>query len=144
MDALVMAAIGAMLAVGLLATMFTLMGVRMFSGFGDRFSHAQQSAQHLVVWVVAGFAAAAVVWVWTNWPVGGLWAFAGVLSVPLLKGERPSAADEIVKVEAIATWTEQIRDTMNASAGLQQSLVATATNGPAAIQTEPCASSVSI
>ncbi|MFT5268069.1 MAG: tight adherence protein B [Acidimicrobiales bacterium] len=136
MDALVMAAIGAMLAVGLLATMFTLMGVRMFSGFGDRFSHAQQSAQHLVVWVVAGFAAAAVVWVWTNWPVGGLWAFAGVLSVPLLKGERPSAADEIVKVEAIATWTEQIRDTMNASAGLQQSLVATATNGPAAIQTE--------
>jgi Flp pilus assembly protein TadB len=136
MDALVMAALGAMLAVGLLATMFTLMGIRLFSGLSPRLLHAQQSAQLLIVWFVVGFGAAAVVWAWTNWPVGGLWAFAGVLSLPLLKGERHSADDEIAKVEAIATWTEQIRDTMNASAGLQQSLVVTATNGPAAIQTE--------
>jgi len=136
MDSLVMAALGAMIAVGLLSTMFTLMGRHLFSGFGRRFARGQQSAQHLVAWIVAGFAAASIVWAWTHWPVGGLWAFAGVLSIPLLKGDRHSAADEIAKVEAIATWTEQIRDTMNASAGLQQSLVATAANGPLAIRSE--------
>ncbi len=58
------------------------------------------------------------------------------MSIPLLRGEHYNADDEIAKVEAIATWTEQIRDTMHASAGLQQSLVATASNGPAPIRSE--------
>jgi len=136
MDALIMAALGAMIAVGLLATMFTLMGVRLFAGFGSGFVRAQQNAQTLLIWTFGAFVAAAVVWAWTSWPVGGLWAFAGVLSIPLLRGDSYSASDEIEKVEAIATWTEQIRDTMNASAGLQQSLVATASNGPAVIRPE--------
>lgn len=136
MDALVMAALGAMIAVGLLSAVATLMGVRLFAGFSDGLRRSQLQAQNLVVWTFAGFVAAAVVWAWTRWPVGGFWAFAGVLSVPLLKGDRHSASDEIAKVEAIATWTEQIRDTMNASAGLQQSLVATAANGPAVIRSE--------
>lgn len=136
MDALVMAAFGAMLGAGLLAVMFTLMGVRLFSGFSRGLLRTQHNAEQLVAWFVGAFVGACVVWAWTSWPVGGLWVFAGIMSIPLLRGERHSAEDEIAKVEAIATWTEQIRDTMNASAGLQQSLVATASNGPAAIQSE--------
>ena len=136
MDALVMAALGAFVAAGLLAVIYSVMGIRLFAGFGRGFERTQRSAQLLVLWTFGAFVAASIVWAWTDWPVGGMWAFAGVLSIPLLKGDTYSATDEIDKVEAIATWTEQIRDTMNASAGLQQSLVATAANGPAVIRHE--------
>ncbi len=131
-----MAAFGAMVAVGLLAAAASMIGVRLFPGFGAGALRLQRYSARLVVWFFAAFCLAGLVWAWTNWPVGGLWALAGVMSVPLLKRQSHGADDEIAKVEAIATWTEQIRDTMNASAGLQQSLVATAMNGPVVIKTE--------
>ena len=131
-----MAAFGAMVAVGVLATVFSIRGIRLFPGFSRGAAVAQYRAERLVLWVLAAFAAAAAVWAFTDWPVGGMWAFAGVISIPLLKTETHSATDEIAKVEAIATWAEQIRDTMNASAGLQQALIATSTNGPVPIHGE--------
>lgn len=136
MDALVMASLGALVGVGLLSACFSLLGIRLFSGFGSRAQRARVRSERLISWLLAAFAAACVVWAWTGWPVGGLWAFTGIMSMPLLRNQRHSADDEIAKVEAIATWTEQVRDTMNASAGLQQSLVATATNGPVVIGRE--------
>lgn len=131
-----MAALGSLVAVGLLAVVASLRGIKLFSGFAPAAVRAQQASERLVLWIAGAFAAAALIWGWTGWPVGGLWAFAGVMSVPLMRPEGHSATDEIAKVEAIATWTEQIRDTMNASAGLQQSLVATAANGPLVIKRE--------
>lgn len=136
MDSLVMAALGALVGVGLLAVVFSLMGIKLFRGFGANARAAQQSTERLTVWLMAAFAAGALVWALTRWPVAGMWSFVGVMAVLLLRGERYDAGDEIAKVEAIATWTEQVRDTMNASAGLQQSLVATAANPPAAIERE--------
>ena len=136
MDALIMAALAAMLAVGVLAVIFSLLGVQLFAGFSSGLAKTRFYSERLLLWLLGAFSAAVVVWAWTNWPVGGMWAFAGVMAIPLLEGHGNSAEDEIEKVEAIATWTEQIRDTMNASAGLQQSLVATAVNGPAAIKHE--------
>lgn len=136
MDVLVMAALGAMVAVGLLSVVFSVLGIRLFPGFTRGAARVQQMSERLVLWILAAFVLAAAVWAITDWPVGGLWAFVGVMSVPLLRSKGHSAADEIAKVEAIATWSEQIRDTMNASAGLQQSLIATASNGPVVIQRE--------
>lgn len=136
MDALVMAALGAMVALGLLAAAFSLLGVRLFAGFAAGARRTQLASERLVFWILGAFVAACLVWAWTGWPVGGMWAFAGVMAVPLLRGHDHDAEVEIDKVEAIATWTEQIRDTMNASAGLQQSLVATAVNGPTVIERE--------
>jgi len=136
MDVLVMAAFGALVAVGLLSVVFSLMGIRLFAGFGSGVRSAQVAAERFVLWLLAAFVGAAFVWAYTSWPVGGFWAFAGIISIPLLRSKKHSATDEIAKVEAIATWSEQIRDTMNASAGLQQSLIATAANGPAVIQRE--------
>ena len=136
MDALVMASLGALIGVGLLAAIASLLGVRLFRGFGSGFASVQVRTERLVLWTCTGFVAAVSVWAWTGWPVGGLWVFASILAIPLLRSDEHSADDEIAKVEAIATWTEQIRDTMNASAGLQQSLVATAANGPAVIRSE--------
>jgi len=136
MDALIMAALGALVGVGLLAVIFSLMGVTLFRGFSQAAELAQHQSERLVLWIFGAFAVAAAVWGWTGWPVGGMWAFLGIMSIPLLRGTGPSAEDEIAKVEAIATWAEQIRDTMNAAAGLQQSLIATAANGPAVIERE--------
>lgn len=131
-----MAALGALVGVGLLAVAASLRGIQLFSGFSSGALRFQQASERLLLWIVAAFAVASAVWAWTSWPVGGMWAFAGVMAVPLMRPEGHSATDEIAKVEAIATWTEQIRDTMNASAGLQQSLVATAANGPQVIRHE--------
>jgi Flp pilus assembly protein TadB len=136
MAAIVMAALGALVGVGVVAAVCSLRGIRLFPGFAQGVATTQRYSQNLVVWFLGAFVAASLVWAWTTWPVGGLWVFAGVMAIPLLKGDRYSATDEIAKVEAIATWTEQVRDTMNASAGLQQSLVATASNAPAVISDE--------
>lgn len=136
METLVMAALGGLVGVGVLAVVFTLKDIRLFPGFGEGARAAQRYSERLLIWICAAFAGAAIVWAFTDWPVGGLWAFVGILSIPVLRGDRYDAGDEIEKVEAIATWTEQVRDTMNASAGLQQSLVAAASNGPAAIRNE--------
>jgi len=136
METLIMAALGAMVAVGLLAAVFSLRGIRLFAGFGRVAQRLQHKSERLLYWIIGAFVVAAAFWGWTSWPVGGLWTFVGVLSIPLLRGSGPKAEDEIAKVEAIATWSEQIRDTMNAAAGLQQSLIATAVNGPVVIQQE--------
>jgi Flp pilus assembly protein TadB len=136
MDALIMAAMGALVGVGVLAVAFTLTGHRLFPGFVRGAETVMGLSERFVLWLLLGFVFASFTWAWTSWPVAGLWVFAGTLSVPLLRGSGHNAEAEIEKVEAIATWSEQIRDTMNASAGLQQALVATAANGPRAIEQE--------
>ena len=136
MDVLVMAALGALVGAGLLAVAFTLAGEKLFPGFSRGAETVLASSERLVFWLFGAFVLAAIVWGWTSWPVAGGWAFAAVLSIPLLSRGRVSIDDEIAKVEAIATWSEQIRDTMNASAGLQQALVASAVQGPEPIAIE--------
>lgn len=133
MPALIMAALGALVGAALLAVAFSLMGVTLFSGFVPALERLMLRSERFALWLLAAFCLAAIAWAGTGWPVGGLWVFVGVLSIPLMRRPGISASDEIAKVEAIATWTEQIRDTMSASAGLQQALIATAANGPAPI-----------
>ena len=136
MSVLLMAAFGALVGAGLLGVVASMRGIDLFPGLPSALARAQARSERLSLWVLAAVFVGAVVWAWTRWPVGGLWVFAGVLSIPLLRGSGPRADEEIQKVEAIATWAEQVRDTMNASAGLQQALIATARNGPAPIASE--------
>lgn len=131
-----MAALGAMVGAGVLAVVISVRGIRLFPRFGSLVTQYLASSQRLVLWLVGAFVAAVFVMAMSGWPVAALWAFAGFMSLPLLRGTGPSADEAIAKVEAIATWSEQIRDTMNAAAGLQQALIATAVRGPAAIQNE--------
>jgi len=136
MSALIMAVLGALVASALLAVAFSLMGVALFNGFVPALERLMLRSERFALWLLAAFLLAAIAYSATGWPVGGLWVFVGVLSIPALRPPGSSATEEIAKVEAIATWAEQIRDTMNASAGLQQALIATAANGPAAIAAE--------
>lgn len=86
--------------------------------------------------LILALAAAVVLGLVTKWPVaaaGGaaLGFFAKELVSPKLARQAP-----IERTEAIAVWTEQLRDTMAAAAGLQQAIVTTAHLSPPAIRTE--------
>lgn len=73
----------------------------------------------------------------TRWPVGGLLAAAAAAGLPVLwaSSETSRAAD---RYEALATWTEMLRDTLHASVGLSQAMVATAPVAPVAIRPAVC------
>jgi len=85
-------------------------------------------ARSLIVPVVVGIVLAVV----TRWPVAGV---LGALAAVIVPGQflHASARTQARKVEAIAVWTELLRDTLAASAGLAQAIVATAPSAPDAI-----------
>ncbi len=72
----------------------------------------------------------------TRWPVAALLAGCATWILPALIGPDRDHTYRLARIEAIATWTEGLRDTLNAAAGLQQALVATATMPPPPIRTE--------
>ena len=77
-----------------------------------------------------------VVLVITSWPVMAVGAaLVGFYSSEMFggKAERKKNVD---RVEAIASWTEMLRDTLTASHGLEAAIMATAAIAPFAIQTE--------
>lgn len=83
--------------------------------------------------LVAGGTVGLLVGVLTGWPVAALLGAAAALGLPAMWGDRP-AHRTIDQLEAVATWTEMVRDTLHASAGLAQALTATAPVAPAAIR----------
>lgn len=91
-----------------------------------------QSWQRLGVALGLGLATA---WL-TGWPVGGVLAAALVGAWHALFAQRRASAAEIARIEAIASWTEMLRDTLVAAAGLEQAVVTTAALAPAPIRAE--------
>jgi Flp pilus assembly protein TadB len=81
-------------------------------------------------------AAAVAIGAWTGWPVATLLAAAGgFLAVDYGRGQARARA-QLARLEAIAGWTEMLRDTLSAAAGLQQAIRATAPLAPAPIRGE--------
>ncbi|MBB5922191.1 hypothetical protein FHR81_003243 [Actinoalloteichus hoggarensis] len=70
----------------------------------------------------------------TGWVVGGVLAGLACYALPRLLGRDPDHQRRVARVEGIATWTEQLRDTLSAAAGLEQAILATADLAPAAIR----------
>ncbi|UOX88401.1 type II secretion system F family protein [Amycolatopsis sp. FBCC-B4732] len=70
----------------------------------------------------------------TGWLVGGVLAFAAVWFLPALVGPDRVHARRVARIEAVASWTEMLRDTLSAAAGLEQAILATAPLAPAAIR----------
>lgn len=69
----------------------------------------------------------------TRWPVAAI--SAGVLTwiwPDLFGGARESRA-QLARLEAVATWTESLRDTMAAAVGLEQAIVASVEVAPESI-----------
>jgi hypothetical protein len=72
----------------------------------------------------------------TGWPVGALLAAGAVLGAPRLIGGKSARAAAIQRTEAIATWTEMVRDSIAAASGLEEAINATAVVAPAPIRPE--------
>ena len=82
--------------------------------------------------VAAG--AGVVAYVVTGWPVAIPLGALGVLGLRGLG--RGQAGQVIERIEAIASWTEMLRDTLAGAAGLTQALIATAAICPQPIREE--------
>ena len=57
-------------------------------------------------------------------------------ALPRVLGRDPEHARRVARIEAVATWTEMLRDTLSAAAGLEQAILATAPLAPVAIRGE--------
>jgi tight adherence protein B len=69
----------------------------------------------------------------TRWPVAGILGGVALATLPgSLRKVVPGEASK--KTEAVASWTELIRDSLAASAGLAQAIVVTAPSAPIAIR----------
>jgi hypothetical protein len=92
-------------------------------GLADRF-------EHLGLRIGCAVAAAVAIGVLTGWPVGVLLAGAGGFTAPSLLGGKAKREAEQAHLDAIATWTEQLRDVMAAAAGLEQAIITTSVHAP--------------
>ncbi|PGH46794.1 type II secretion system F family protein [Streptomyces sp. Ru87] len=93
---------------------------------------AQWTTRHVVISVTAGVVAGAL----TAWPVAAVLTTVAMLTLPGLLGPDRGAARRTERMEALATWTEMLRDTLSAAAGLEQAVLATADIAPAALESE--------
>ncbi len=73
----------------------------------------------LTRWPVAAAAAGMVTWMW-----------------PALFGSKAEGRAHLARLEAVALWTESLRDTMAAAIGLEQAIIASADAAPPAIAPE--------
>jgi tight adherence protein B len=86
--------------------------------------------------VAGALTAAAVVGLWTRWPVAAVLAAAAAWTLPPLLTGTGRQRRELARLEAIAAWTESVRGTLQAAAGLEHALTATAATAPEPIRAE--------
>lgn len=72
----------------------------------------------------------------TRWPVAALLAAAATWVLPGLIGPDREHKQRLARIEAVATWTESLRDTLGAAAGLEQAITVTAPMAPMPIRDE--------
>jgi tight adherence protein B len=132
------AALGALFGAGVFLFIRALTGVaptshgattvaRRLSGLSDHFDR-------FALRCVIGAAASVGIGVLTGWPVGMAVAAAGGFAAPSLLGAKSRRQAAEARLAAIATWTEQLRDVMAATAGLEQAIAATAEHAPPSIR----------
>ncbi len=80
------------------------------------------------------FGAGLVVYLLTGWLIASAGCAVLVLAVSIGAAKSASTRRDERIAEAVALWAEQLRDTLAAAHGLQQTIVATAPHAPAAIR----------
>jgi hypothetical protein len=83
----------------------------------------------MLVAVAAGLVTAAV----TRWPVAAAAVTVTVALWPSMFGAGRTAEDQITRLEALATWTESLRDSIAGSIGLEEAIRHSLTAAPTAL-----------
>ena len=128
MSTLVLATLAAGTALGLLLIVAGLTGRQILDAPADHFQRIISSS----MLPRAGGAAAAglVALAATGWLVGGILAAVAAIVLPGILGGKATRQRAIDRTEAIASWTEMIRDSIVAASGLEEAIVATAPVAP--------------
>lgn len=112
-----------------------IFGRPVFGSLGS--THLRQfSASGGVTRLAATAVAALVVIALTGWLVGAALAAVAVLLGPRILGGKANRDATVRRTEAIASWTEMIRDSIAAASGLEEAIVATGPVAPQAIKPE--------
>jgi Flp pilus assembly protein TadB len=77
-----------------------------------------------------------VVGVGTGWPAAGLLALAAALTLPDVLVVGRQVSEQTARIEAVAAWAEQLRDSLAGASGLLQAIAATGPRAPLAIRAE--------
>jgi tight adherence protein B len=132
-SALVMLVLGGGIGLGIAIVMTAVRGRALFNRRGGRSKPIGAAAlrRYLIVGVVAIVAYAV-----TGWIVGAFAAAAMAIAAPRLFGGAKRHRQEVARVEAIASWAEQLRDTIAAANGLEHAIAASSSVAPAPIAPE--------
>ncbi len=128
------AAIGALFGFGLFLFVRALIGAP--AGDDEQLIERSQRERfterfdHFGLRVGCASVGAVAIGVLTGWPVGVVLAGAAGFFAPSLLGGKARRDAEQARLDAIATWTEQLRDVMAAAAGLEQAIITTAVHAP--------------
>ena len=128
-----LACCGAAFGLGIFAT-YSIFKTTKFSNSKNRFSFAKIKVKFLKsLNYLGGPVVAILVFLITNWLIVSVVLGLVVIAVPALKSKQRLRRDERGLADAIATWTEQLRDTLAGAHGLEQAIVATSVHAPLAI-----------
>lgn len=135
MSTMAIAAFAALAGVGAFLVICGVTGRRVFTGGGSQMAR-RWLARAGPARVGLAATCAVLVIALTGWLAGALLAGAAVLAGPRLLGGRAGREASIARTEAIAAWTEMIRDSIAAASGLEEAIVATGSVAPPAVRGE--------
>lgn len=130
MNALLIALCGAIIGLGCLISLVGLRGENLLLSFSHR--HEATKRRIRPAFLIAPCVGACV-YLFTGWIIVGIVACVVVGFLPGIGVAPARRRDEQALVEAIASWTEQLRDTLAGAHGLEQVIIATAPHAPQAI-----------
>ncbi|MGH1489009.1 MAG: type II secretion system F family protein [Acidimicrobiales bacterium] len=135
MNSILMAALSAGVALGILLVIQGIRGKQILPSVGSVFPDGTTTAT-ATAWAAAAFVIGLMVLAVTRWIGAAVGMGALVVGLPWFFGGSRESGREIERTQAIATWTEMIRDNLAGAAGLEQALLSTADIAPASIAKE--------
>ncbi len=135
MSTVLMAALWAGVALGVLLIAQGLRGHRILPRLGSLFPDGTTAAT-ATAWTAGACVVALVVLAATRWIGAAVGTGILVIGLPWFFGSTRAIKQEIERTQAVATWTEMIRDNIAGAAGLEQALLSTADIAPKPIARE--------
>ena len=135
MSTLLMAALGAGVGLGLFLVFLGFRGVRILPPVSSFFPQGTGTGM-ATAWAVGGLLVGLLMLALTGWVGAAVGAAALVVGLPWFFGGTRAVGIEVERTQAIASWTEMIRDNLAGAAGLEQALQSTASIAPTPIARE--------
>lgn len=135
MTVLLIATLGAFAGLGLALVLAGLTGRQVLPSWSADDLRERSGGQGLSR-LAAGAAAAIVVLALTGWIAGAAIALLAAWFGPRLLGGKSQRQASVERTEAVASWTEMIRDSIAAASGLEEAITATGPVAPEPIRAE--------